>query len=53
MPRSTNVSDRDVKSSGVELALCMWLEIVGLLGVGDPLRILSGLSTISGGFRLG
>ena len=46
-------SDRDVKSSGVELDLYMLLEIVGLLGVGAPLTILSGLSTISGGSGLG
>ena len=31
----------------------MWPEIVDLLGVGDPLRILSGLSTISGGLGSG
>ena len=44
---------RAVRSSGAELALWMWLEIVGLLGVGAPLRMLSGLSTISGGSGLG
>ena len=53
MPRSKNGSDRAVKFSGVELALWMLLEIVGPLGVGDLLRMLSGLSTISGGSGLG
>ena len=53
MPRSKNGSDRAVKFSGVELALWMWLEIVDCLCVGDPLRMLSGLSTISGGSGLG
>ena len=47
------MSNRDVKSSGAELALCMWLEIVGLIGAGDLLRMLSGFSTISGGFGFG
>ena len=50
MPRSKNGSDRAVKSSGVELDLWMWLEIVDCLGVGDLLRMLLGLSTISRGF---
>ena len=53
MPRSKNGSDRVVKSFGAELALWMWLGIVGLLGVGDPLRILLGLSTILGAFGSG
>ena len=53
MPRSKNGSDRAVKSSGVELALRIWLEIVGLVGAGDLLRMLSGFSTISGGSGLG
>ena len=53
MSRSNSKSDRAVKFSGVELALCMWLEIVDFLGVGGLLRILSGLSTISGGSGLG
>ena len=47
------MSDRAVKSSGAELALWMHLEIVGFLGVGYFLRIISGLSTISGRFGLG
>ena len=47
------MSDRDVKFPGAELALWMGLEIVGFLGVGDFLRMFSGLSTISGGFGLG
>ena len=46
-------SNRAVKSSSAELALWMWLEIVGFIGVGDLLRMLSGLSTISSGFGLG
>ena len=50
---SKNGSDRAVKTSSVELALWMWLEIVGILGVGAPLRILSGSSTISGGSGFG
>ena len=53
MPRSENGAGRAVKSSGVELALWMWLGIVGIIGVGDLLRMISGLSTISGGFGLG
>ena len=51
--RSKGEANRDVKSSGAELALCMWLEIFGLIGVGNILRMLLGLSTISGGFGLG
>ena len=46
-------SGRDVKSSGAKLALWMCLEIVGILGIGDFLRMPSGLSTISSGFGLG
>ena len=53
MPRLKNGSDRAVNSCGVELALWMWREIVDCLCVGDPLRMLSGLSTISGGSGLG
>ena len=53
MPRSKSGSDRAVKFSGVELALWMRPEIVDYLGVGDPLRMLSGFSTISGGSGLG
>ena len=51
--RSKGGTSRAVRYSGVDLALWMWLEIVGLLGVGAPLRMLSGLSTISCGLRLG
>ena len=47
------MSDRAVNPSGAELALWICLEIVGLLGVGDFLRMLLGLSPISGGFGLG
>ena len=47
------MSDRVVKSFNAELALWMWLEIVGILGAGDLLRMLSELSTILGGVRLG
>ena len=53
MPRSKSGSHRAVKFSGVELSLWMWLEIVDRLCAGDPLRMLSGLSTISGGSGLG
>ena len=47
------MSNRATKFSGAELALLMCLEIVDLLGVRDFLRILYGLSIISGGFGLG
>ena len=53
MPRSKNGCVRAVKSYGAELDLWMWPEIVGLSGAGDLLRMLSGLSTISGGFGFG
>ena len=53
MSRSGRKCARAVRFSGAELALRMWLEMVGLLGVGAPLRILSGFSTISGGLGLG
>ena len=42
-----------MKSSVAELALWTWLKIVGLIGVGDLLRMISGLSTISSGSGLG
>ena len=51
--KSKRVSDRAVNFSGAELALWMCLEIAGFPGIGDFLRMLSGLSTISGGFGLG
>ena len=53
MPRSKNESDRAAKSSSAELDLWIRLEIVVPLSVGDLLRMLPGLSNISGGFGLG
>ena len=53
MYRSGRKFARVVRFSGAELALRMWLEMVGILGVGAPLRILSRFSTISGGSGLG
>ena len=51
--KSTRVSARATRFSGKELALSTGLTIVGFLASGDFLRILSGLSTISGGFGSG
>ena len=51
--KSTWVFCKDIRFSGIELSLWIDMLTTESLDLGDLLRMLSGLSTIVGGFRSG